>query len=74
MKDFIKKHSFIITLTALLDLFGCVCYIIWAEAVHAPTSALDAYVMIGVVIDVMSLIMVGTSHKDWFFKDNGEDQ
>lgn len=74
MKDFIEDHPIIITISAMMDLFGCLCYTAWANITNTPVSTIDIYVMIGIVIDVVSLFIVGIIHKDWFFKNDGEDQ
>ena len=71
MKEFkklIERHPIAITFTTLLDLFCCIVYAIWAEAVHAPASMLDVYAMIGIIIDAIVLIVIGNIHKEWFFK------
>lgn len=75
MKRLFKEHPIIITISAMMDLFGGSCYTAWANITDAPVSMIDAYVMIGIVIDAVSLIIVGSIHKDWFFDNkNGEDQ
>lgn len=72
---FIKKYSIILTITGLLDLFGCCAYIAYANWTEAPASITDIWVTIGMFVDISVLFVVAICNKEFFFKDeNEEDQ
>lgn len=71
--DFVKKHSIVLTITGLLDLFGCCAYIAYANWTSAPANPADIWVTIGVFLDISVLFLVAICNKEFFFKDEDEE-